>query len=91
MADRKDWYGNGVNSLTNEIKNTTSIDTYKMTRVLYIYSIVDSFMKLCRDIKKCDNQITKRLIETEMKEIKDELRHYKIFDDRFEEMFDEGR
>lgn len=91
MTDKKDWYGNGVNSLINEIKNTTSIDTYKLTRVLHIYSSVDSFMKLCRDYKKCDNQITKRLIEKEMKEIKDELQHYKIFDDRFEEMFDEGR
>lgn len=91
MADNKDWYGNGVNGLHNEIKDTVNVNTFGLTRVLYIYSWVDTFMKLCKDYKKCDNYITKRLIEKEMKEIADELQHYKIFDDRFEEMFDRGK
>lgn len=91
MTDKKDWYGHGANGLHNEIKNTTSIDTFRLTRVFYIYSWMDSFMKLCRDYKKCDNQVTKNIIRKEMQEIADELRHYKIFDDRFEELLDEGR
>ena len=91
MVEKKDWYGHGVRSLCSEIRNTASIDTFRLTRVLYIYSWMDLFMKLCSDYKKCDNQVTKNLIMEEMKELADELRHYKIFDDRFEEMFDEGR
>lgn len=91
MADKKDWY-KSANSLHNEIKNATcTVDTFRLTRVFHIYSWVDSLMRLCRDLKKCENSVTKSIIEKEMKEIVYELRHYKVFDDRFEEMFDEGR
>lgn len=91
MSEKKDWYI-GTNSLVNEIKNTTCmVDTFRLTRVFHIYSHVDSLMKLCRDLKKCENSITRSIIEEKMKEITYELKHYKIFDDRFEELFDEGR
>lgn len=91
MAEKKDWYV-GTNGLFNEIKNATCmVDTFRLTRVFHIYSQVDSLMKLCRDLKKCENSVTKHIIEDKMKEIAYELKHYKVFDDRFEEMFDEGR
>ena len=90
MADKKDWY-EYANALHNEVKNTNTVDTFRLTRVFHIYYWVDSFMRLCKDYKKCENSITKNLIEKQMREIAYELRHYKIFDDRFEEMFDEGR
>ena len=90
MAEKKDWYA-GANELLYKIKNTTSIDTFRLTRVCHIYAWVDSLIELCDDYKKCQNSITKNLIEKRMKEIVSELRHYKIFDDRFEEVFDEGR
>lgn len=91
MADKKDWYV-GANALSKEIKDATCmVDTFRLTRVFHIYSWVDSLMKLCRDLKKCENSVTKHIIEDKMKEITYELRHYKVFDDRFEEMFDEGR
>lgn len=91
MAEKKDWYV-GANAIHNEIKDTTAaVDTFRLTRVFHIYSWVDSLMKLCRDLKKCNNSITKSLIEGRMKEIAHELRHYKVFDDRFETMFDDGK
>ena len=91
MADKKDWYI-GANQLHDEIKRTTSaVDTFRLTRVFHIYSKVDSLMQMCRDLKKCESSVTKQIVEDKMKEITYELRHYKIFDDRFEEMFDEGR
>lgn len=90
MADKKNWYA-GTNALIDEIKKRTTIDTFRLTRVFHIYSWVDSLMKLCRDLEKCDNHVTKNLIEDKMKEIVYELRHYTVFDDRFKEMFDDGR
>ena len=91
MAEKKDWYI-GANSLHDEIKKATcAVDTFRLTRVFHIYSKVNSLMQMCRDLKKCENQVTKRIIEAEMKEVAYELKHYKIFDDRFDDMFDEGR
>lgn len=91
MAEKKDWYV-GASSLHDEIKRTTcAVDTFRLTRVFHIYSRVNSLMQMCRDLKKCENSVTKHIIEDKMKEVAYELRHYKIFDDRFEEMFDEGR
>lgn len=91
MAETKDWYGHGVNSLCNEIRNTTTVNTLYLSRVLHIYSWVDLLMKLLEDYKKCDNNVTKRLINEEMQAIAKELGHYKVFDDRFKEVFDDGR
>ena len=91
MTDKKDWYI-GANALHDEIKKTTcAVDTFGLTRVFHIYSKADALMKLCRDLKKCENLVTKQIIEKEMKEIAHELKNYKIFDDRFEDMFDKGR
>ena len=90
MAERKDWYANGVNGLSNELKSI-SCNTLGLARVLYIYSLGDQLMKLCRDHKKCDNYVTKGVIKKQMDEIISELHHYKVFDERFTDIFDNGK
>lgn len=91
MPEKKDWYGNGVGRLSNELSDKAYINTYHINRCLYIYNLVNTLMQLFEDYQKCNSSVTKNLISERMKGITDELRHYKIFDDRFEEIFDEGR
>lgn len=88
--ESKDWFGHGVERLYSELKPTCCYTT-GLTRVLYIYSWVDELMSLCRDYKKCDSHTTKLVIYNRMNEIVSELQNYKVFDERFDEMFDKGR
>ena len=90
MAERKNWYVNGVNGLCDELKSV-SCNTLGLARVLYIYNLVDQLMKLCRDYKKCENYVTKGVIKKQMDEIISELHNYKVFDERFTDMFDDGK
>lgn len=90
MSERKDWYCRGVNGLFKELDSTT-ISTLGLARVLYIYSIVDELMKLCRDYKKCENYVTQNVIRKQMKEIACELSNYQVFDERFKDVLDSGR
>lgn len=48
-------------------------------------------MDLCDDTKNCKSQETKNLIKKEMSLIVDKLHHYQIYDDRFDNRFDEGK
>ena len=89
MSEKKQWFTSEVNSLLEQLKHKCC--TTFLSRVLLVYSETNKLMQLCEDHKRCESITTKRIIEKEMQSIVDELRHYKIFDDRFEEIFDSGR
>ena len=89
MADKKIWFTSEVNSLLKDLER--KCNTLYLSRILLVYSEVKKLMDLCEDCKNCKSTGTKILIEKEMANIVDELHHYKVYDDRFKEVFDEGR
>lgn len=86
---KKDWYEGDVKSILRDFSN--KIDTYNINRPIYIYCIVDKIIKLNEDYKNCENYLTKKLIEEEMKKISYELKNYSVYDDRFKEICDDGK
>lgn len=90
MSNKKEWYARDVEGLLKDLRDACCYTT-NLARVMYIYSWTNELMQLRQDLKKCENHTTKSIIKTRMDEIISELNHYKIFDDRFEEMFDDGR
>ena len=89
MENKKEWYTSGVNYLLNQLDGKCS--NLYLSRVLFIYLEVKKLMDLCDDTKNCKSQETKNLIKKEMSLIIDELHHYQIYDDRFDNRFDEGK
>ena len=89
MNNKKEWYSRNVEGLLKDLSDACHY-TIGLARVMYIYSWTNELMQLRQDLKKCESYITKQIIQDRMQEIISELKHYKIFDDRFEELFDEG-
>ena len=89
MTENKQWYTSEVNYLLNKLEH--KCQTLYLARVLLIYSEVKKLMDLCEDYSNCKSGRTQQLIEEEMGSIVSELNHYKIYDDRFNNLLDNGR
>lgn len=88
MTERKEWYTSDVEYLLKKLDH--KCNTLYLARVLLVYSEVKKLMDLCEDYNNCKSSRTQQLIEAEMRSIVNELGHYKIYDDRFNEPFDKG-
>lgn len=87
MAEKKQWYTSDVEYLLKKLNN--KCNTLYLARVLHVHLEVKKLMDLCEDYNNCKSR-TQQLIEKEMRNIVDELNHYKIYDDRFNDPHDKG-
>lgn len=88
MAEKKQWHTSDVDFLLQKLDR--KCHTLYLARVLLIYSEVRKLMDLCEDYSNCKSSRTQQLIKEEMSNIVRELKHYKIYDDRFNDPLDKG-
>lgn len=89
MEDRKIWFTPEVNSILKKLDG--KCDTYHMARYINVYTIINAILKLSDDIDKCTNPRSKELLRLEIDRLSYDIKNYRVYDSRYEDVFDEGK